>query len=118
MKEIIELTETMKDLIEKAKTNKPGLIALKNALVKLEAFDDAATLREIENELFPETEESVKAKEEVRQLNVLFRMMGFSDMPIETCWLLAQSIRIFYKKGGNFTPVDGIRLQKRLKELF
>ena len=51
------MQQLLTDLVEKAKSNKKGLIMLKNTAVRCQQFELASQLRELETSLFPETDE-------------------------------------------------------------
>jgi hypothetical protein len=59
--------ELFNQLIEKAKKDKRTLLALKTTAVKGQQFELAASLRELENEYFPDTEEEKREKENAKK---------------------------------------------------
>jgi hypothetical protein len=109
--------ELEKKLIELAKTNKRGLIKLKNACVVIGEFEFASKLRDIEREYFPVTEEQIKAKKRAEKLNLLFRMVEL-NIPEDKCWLIDKALEEYKKKKGKFSVEDGLELRKKHIDLF
>ena len=103
----------LKELIEKAKGDKRLLIRLKNAAVAGQSFELASALREMERELFPETEQEKIAKD----LNILFRMVDL-DIPGETCWVIYETLTIWKKKKGAFSLKDSAKILADKKKIF
>lgn len=104
-------------MLEKAKTDKSAFRALKNTAVKCQLFELASKLRDMERELFPETDEIKNAKERAAEMNLLFRMVDLK-VPEPTCWLIDQAISMHKKKKGKFTIEDAVNLKYQAQEIF
>lgn len=114
MKETEKLFE---QLIEKAKENKYDFILLKNTVVKLQQFELASQLRELELELFPESEEDKKAKEIARDMRLLFAMVEI-NAPDATCFLIAETLKAYNEKKGEFSLEDAVRIRIKCENIF
>lgn len=107
----------MKELLEKAKKNKKGLLRLKNALITLGDFELASKLREIELEFFPESEEVKKAKNGAVEYSNLFKMVGL-NIDSETSWLIAETLNRYKKKKGKFSLQDSVDIRNKKETIF
>ena len=83
-----------KQLIEKAKESKQNMFILKDALVKLQLFEFACELREIEKQTFPETEEITNAKNVADKLSKVFKMFDL-NVPSSTAWLINEVLKTY-----------------------
>ncbi len=104
-------------LVESAKKNRKAFKRLKEAVVGCQQFELAAELREIEKEIFPETDESKKAKYDAKNLHNAFAMV---ELGIEegTCWLINETIKSYNEKGGDFSIRDASILMRKRDEIF
>jgi hypothetical protein len=110
-------TELLNQLLEKAKTDKRTLLAIKNAAVRGQQFELAANIRELEKSCFPETEEEKEAKEMAEKLNLLFRMVELT-VSKDLCWLIGAVMEEHRKKKGKFSIEDAVRLKSKKRDLF
>ncbi len=105
-------------LIEKVKQNKTTFRKLKELTVDCQQYELAANLREIEKELFPESEEVKQAKETASKLNLLFRMVDI-NVPEDLCWLINETIRKRNELGDDkFSIQDASDLVIKRKRIF
>lgn len=88
-------------------------MTLKNLSVKLQQFELACSIREIEKEIFPETAEEKKAKE----LRLLFGMVDL-NVSEDVCWLISEVMEQHTKKKGKFSIHDASDLIYKRKQLF
>ncbi len=104
-------------LLESAKKDKNGLIRLKNTAVRCQNFELASELRTLELKLFPETKEEKDAKELVKKLDLVFRMV---DLKIDdrTIWVIQETMKVYGKKKGKFDLKDASTIVAKSKEIF
>ncbi len=105
------------ELLEKAKSNKKAFELLKNTAVKSQHFELAVKLREIERDLFPESEEIREAKQRANGLNTLFRMVDLNVTP-NTCYLIDEILKQRNEKGNKVTLMDASDIVERTKRIF
>ena len=105
------------ELIEKAKGNKKGLIMFKNAAVRLQDYELASKLREIETTNFPETEEAKAAKKLAKDLHGAFAMVGL-NISEELCYVVHEVVGGFKKKKGKFSLRDSAAIIGKRDEIF
>lgn len=105
-------------LLAAAKTNRNVLRQLKRAALLADCFDTAAELRALETEHFGE---QVKASEAAAEFgsnfSVALNMAGIGTNPA-TAWLIAETLRVFEAKKGDFSLEDGVALKHKVEELF
>jgi len=104
-------------LLESASKNIETLNELKNLAVKLGQYELGAELRKLEKELYPETDEEIKAKEKAKELNLIFRMVDL-NIDNEVCFRIFQTLELFRKKKGKFDLKDASEIQVQSKKLF
>lgn len=109
--------ELITQLIEAAKKDKKTLIFLKNAAVRSQLFEVAANIRELENELFPDTDEQKAAKIKAKEINLLFRMVEL-NVSEDVCWLISETLKVHSKMKGKFSLWEASQLVVKRKELF
>jgi len=85
------------NLLEEAKKSRKALRSLKVAAIDANQLELAAKLRDMERELFPETEEEKYA----RTINLALRMVGINP-DLKTCWMIGRTMHILSKKKGKF----------------
>jgi hypothetical protein len=105
------------ELIEKAKTNHKLLKKLKCIAVEAKLYELGVQLREMEQNLFPETEESKQAKKDVQELDLLFRMVNLS-VPDKELWTIGEAMKVYRKKKGKFDVSDAALITVKARELF
>ena len=104
-------------LFEVAKKDKKKFRELKALAVSLNQFMLACDLRDIEKELYPESEEAKSAKKEAEKLNLVFRMVEL-NIPSEIAWLVNQTLKRYSKRKGNFDLKDAAELIAKKNQLF
>ena len=111
------MEKLLKQLLEEVKQNKIGLSQLKNAAITCNQFDLAIRLKEIDKEMFPETKAIKLAKETAKKIKQTLNMVGV-DAPEETCWLIAETLKMYKKKKGEFSLDDATSLRVKKEEIF
>lgn len=110
-------TELLTALAKKAETDKKGLVMLKTAAVRLQQFELASQLRELEKQKFPEPTEQIEAKKYARDLETLFAMVDLK-IPQKTAWLIAETVKKHTKRKGNFDLKDAAELRAKIEQYF
>jgi len=101
------------NLLEEAKKSKKAINALKIAAIEAKQFELAARLRDLERELFPESEDEKYAK----TINLALRMVGINP-DSKTCWLIGNTMHILSKKKGKFDIETASKLIAEAEKLF
>lgn len=109
--------EDKEQLFEKAKTDHRLLRKLKMLAVHNQMYELGSQLRAMENELFPENEETKKAMQEAKNMNLLFRMVGL-NVAEDTCWLISEAIKAHRKKKGKFSVDDAAKIKHKYNQMF
>lgn len=107
----------LNDLLEKAKKDKLILKELKHLAIKAQEYDLAANIRELEKELFPDSEEAKLAKEKSKKINLALRMVNI-DIPEDVCWLIAETLTLYSQMGAKFSVNEAVELVFKKEELF
>ena len=107
----------MQSLLDEAKKSKSNLVKLKSVAVKFGLFELGAKLREMENDLFPESEELKCAQEQAKKANLLFRMVDL-NISEANCWLIEETLKMYNKKKSNFLLTDAVDLTLKKNELY
>ena len=107
------MEKLLMQMLEAAKKDKKSFLSLKNIAVKLQQFELAVAIREIEKEIFPETAEEKKAKE----VRLLFGMVDL-NVSDDVCWLISEVMERHNKKKGKFSINDASDLICKRKQLF
>jgi hypothetical protein len=107
----------LNQLLEKAKQDKKSFRKLKELSVECQQLELAANLREIEKDLFPESEEVKKAKERGDRLNLLFRMIELT-VSDDVAWMVEQAIIFDINSPGQFSLKDACALIEKRKRIF
>ena len=115
MKDSLQLG--LEALLLKARTDKDTFIALKSAAVAAQHFELAADFRTLEKELFPETEEEKKVKEDTEKFNLLFRMMGI-NIDNKTSWLIGTAMVMYLEKNTDITLMDTAKIEAFAHKFF
>ena len=84
-------------LLEGAKKSKKALRSLKLAALDAGQFELAAKLRDMECELFPDTEDERFTKD----VNITLRMVGINPDP-KSCYLIGKAMEAYRKSKGKF----------------
>jgi hypothetical protein len=109
--------DSMKQLLESASKDLNTLNELKNLAVKTGNYELGAKCRELEKELFPETEEEINAKAKAKELKLLFEMVQLNIEP-EVCFRIFSALEVFRKKKGKFDIKDAADIMNKSKSLF
>ncbi len=112
-----KLENQLKELINSAKKTKKGLISLKDTAVTLDCLELAAELREMQENLFPETTEQKDAKKAAEELRLLFGMVKL-NIPPDVCWKISESMKIYSKKKKKFALEDAAKIIAKHQTLF
>lgn len=113
----MQMEEQLKQLIEKAKTDKKVLECLKYLAVETKLYEFAATIQAIEKEHYPETEERIKAKKIANEIAV---GMGLLDMKADprTAYLMYELVVLYQKHKGKMDLEKIIELKYKVQNLF
>lgn len=111
------MEQLLEQMLEAAKKDKKHFLALKNLAVKCQQFELACKMREIEKELFPETEEEKEAKELAKEINLVLRMVEL-NVSDDVCWLISETIKVHSKMKGKFSIKEASELIVKRKTLF
>ncbi len=107
----------LEKMLENAKKDKKAFNTLKTLAVKLQMFEFASQLREMEIEVFPLTEEEKKAKKIGQQLTSVFSILKLNTNPA-TAWKIYQAIHHYDKCKGEFSIDNGCDIAIRAERLF
>jgi hypothetical protein len=108
----------LNELLEKAKTDKTVLRKLKMIAVESKLYELGASLRELENNLFPDTDDVKVARKTASDTDVLLRMVGIEVNELKTCWLLSETFALHRKRKDKFDMRDAAKLKAKSNELF
>lgn len=111
------MEDLLKQLVEKAKQNKKAFRKLKELTVDCQQYELATKLREVEKDLFPESEEVKTAKERGSRLNLLFRMVELT-VPNDVAWMIEQAVIFDLNNKGQFSLQDACSLMDKRKRIF
>lgn len=111
------MEDLLKRTLEKAKTNKKGLQALKHASVVLQDFEFAAKLREIQTSNFPQSDAEKNAIKIGADIKLLFKMIEL-NVDESTCYRIYEAIRLYNKKKGNFSIKESAKIIADSNEFF
>lgn len=104
-------------MLEAAKKDKASFLALKQLTVKCQQFELAAAVRELEKELFPESEEVKQAKSKAAKLSTALAMVDL-NVPDDVCWLISEVFDVYSKMGGNFSIDEAVELRLKGERIF
>lgn len=107
------MEELLLGLLEEARTDKKKLAKLKDIAVSYRQFVLADQIRNMEEELFPDSPE----QEEAKKLNLVFRMVDL-NIHEEVAWLIDQTLRVYRKKKGKFNVMDAAKLVNMRNQIF
>lgn len=110
-------TSDLDNLVEAVKKDQKMLKALKVLAVKCQQFSLAADIRDLEHELFPQTEEQKKAMLEGSNIGSLLRMIEI-NVPDRLAWIIYQAIKRYLKRRDNFDLKDAAELKAKMIALF
>lgn len=111
------MEEKIRQLLDAAKSDKAMLRSLKNTALKCQCYSLATELRDLELQLYPETDESKAAKRRSAELSGAFRMVGL-NIPEETCFLIDETIKAFNEKKAEFSLRDAAAIEVLKETIF
>jgi hypothetical protein len=111
------MEQLLKALLEEAKKSRKSLIVLKNQAVICNQYELASEIREMEKELFPETEEEKAAKEHAKQLKNVFMMFGL-NVPEAECWTISKALDVYKDKGKEISLKDAAIIKMKAEQIF
>lgn len=109
--------EMITEMLARATKDKRAMRALKGLAVRVQMFELASNLREIEKTNFPETREEEAEKSIAKKLSGLFTMFDLT-VPEETSWVFYQAMLLFREKGEQINLEDASKVRARAKQLF
>ncbi|MBP9790061.1 MAG: UvrB/UvrC motif-containing protein [Bacteroidia bacterium] len=101
------------NLLEGAKKSKKALRSLKLAALDAGQFELAAKLRDLERELFPDTEDEIYAK----NINLALRMSGVNP-DLRQSWLIGKTMEAYRKSKGKFSIDQASDLIAKADKIF
>lgn len=104
-------------LVEEAKKDKARFESLKRTVVKCQQFELASNLRQIEKDLFPESNEDKVNKEYAASIVALMSMVNLK-IDLETAFIVSEAIKVYGKKKGKFDLHDASAIQEKKDKLF
>lgn len=110
-------TQDFTALLEAAKKGKTKLHKLEILAVECNLIELAADIRNIEVQLYPESESVKIAKKEADKLNLVFRMVEL-NIPPRIAWLINKTLKKHWKRRGNFDLEDAAKLRAEMIEIF
>jgi len=105
------------NLFESAKKDKKKFNTLKKLAIDCQLFQLSAELRDIERDLFPESEEYKQARLTANELDVVFRMINLT-VNDSVKWLISETLKIHKKKRGKFSLSDAAILLAKKNAIF
>ena len=107
----------LENLLGKAKTSKASLRELKDLALKFKMYEFATKIKELEDELFPQTEEQKAEHEKALNLQRLFTMIEL-NVPLSACWRISEAIEKHKELGGSFSLMDAAKIVAKSNEIF
>ncbi len=100
----------IEDLLERASKDVKSLNELKNLAVKFQLYELGAKCREIEKELFPETEEEIEAKKRCKEIDLVLRMVEVGFTSQKVYYKIDKTLELLRKKKGKFDLKDASKI--------
>lgn len=100
-------------LFEAAKKSKKALRSLKQSAIDAGQFEFAAHLRDLERELFPESEDEIYAK----TINISLRMVGINPS-LKASWIIGKTMHILSKRKGKIDLNTAADIQAEADRIF
>lgn len=104
-------------LLESASKSLETLNELKTLAVKIQEYELGAKCREIEQNLYPVTDEETNAKKLGEELNLLFRMVSLNIDP-QTCYTIYKVLETYKKKKGKVDLKEACDIRVKSESLF
>ena len=104
-------------MLEEAPKSKEALRSLKQTALRCKMFEFAAKLRDMERELFPESEEVTNAKKIDEQARTAFQMVNVG-VKEGGGWLLFETALQAKKMKGKFSMDDAIKILMKWEDIF
>jgi len=111
------MEELLLKLIEAAKADRNKLIHLKNAVVKMQQYELASNLKDLENELFPLSQEDNDAKLRAGNVALALKMCDLNATNA-TAYIVDACIKVLNEKQGGFSLEDAAKIVAKKKELY
>ena len=100
-------------LLEGAKKSKKALRSLKLAAIDAGQFELAAKLRDLEREIFPDSEDEIYAK----NINLALRMSGVNP-DLRQSWIIGKTMEAYRKSKGKFSIDQASELIAKADKIF
>ena len=115
----MKLNENLvKNFLENIDSEHESIRHLKLAAISCKQFELAANIREIEKELFPETEEQKLAKETGEAVSLALNMTGIQRLDGKLAWIINETIKSHLKLKGKFSLKDAESIKSKAEKLF
>lgn len=113
----MDLNVKLSELLEKGKANRKVFSHLKNAAVHAQSYELATFVKQVEKEAFPDTQEESEIREKVKEIKLLFEMVGL-NVNDKACHLIYESNKLFNKKKGKFDLKDAAKIVADSNRIF
>ena len=102
--------KVIEQLLEAANKDVTLLRKLKVAAKEAGLLELSLTLRGIELQNFPQSDEEKKEREQAKSLNTLFRMVDL-NIPEDVCWVINKTMQRYKIRRGNFDLKDAVEIR-------
>jgi hypothetical protein len=106
------------EFLEKIQKDHKAIRLFKLSAINCQSYELAAHIREIEKELFPESEEAKQAKQDGTDILNVLGMVKINVQDKKIAWLIKKTIKCHSKKKGKFSLKDAADLQTKAEKLF
>jgi len=104
-------------MIEDAKTNRTKLIQLKVLAVKLNQYELASKLKDLENELFPMSKKDTELKKHAKDVAGALAMCELNTSE-EVAFVIYSAVKVSNKKRGSFSLKDAAQILAKKSQLY
>lgn len=111
------MEKELNELFESAKKSKKGIRALKMAAISANCFDVAAKLRDVENDLFPDSPEQKEANTFANDIKTALAMSGINT-DASVAWLIGKTVYDYKAKKGKFSLRDAAEIMVQHEKLW
>ncbi len=111
------MNQLFEQLLETAKQDKVKFYKLKKCVVGLQQYELASKLRDLEKDMFPESEMSIKAQSRGIKLKFALKAAGINTDD-GTAWLVSEIIKQFDEQNGSITTEEIRDLEFKKNDIF
>lgn len=113
----MDVNVELKELLAKCEKNKKVIEHLKHACIHGQSYALAAHIRDIEKQLFPETQEEKDAKLVSKNADLLLRMVEVGSSP-SSAYRIFEAVKLYLKKKGKFDLKDACKIIADSEKIF